>query len=60
MKQRKEKLKQLIADPAYVPMKAKEIAMLFNIPKGQREELQEVLDILVEEGSIGISKKGKY
>lgn len=60
MKQRKDKIKQLIADPAYVPMKAKEIAMLFNIPKGQREELQEVLDVLVEEGRIGISKKGRY
>lgn len=60
MKERKEKIKQLIADPAYVPMKAKEIAMLFNIPKGMRDELQEVLDSLVEEGSIGISKKGRY
>ena len=53
-------LTALFRDPAYIPMKAKEIAALLNIPKGQREELQEVLDILVAEGTAGISKKGKY
>ena len=45
--ERKAMLTALFRDPAYVPMKAKEIAALLNIPKGQREELQEVLDILV-------------
>ncbi len=58
--ERKAMLTALFRDPAYVPMKAKEIAALLNIPKGQREELQEVLDILVAEGAAGISKKGKY
>ncbi|MDO4329380.1 MAG: ribonuclease R [Lachnospiraceae bacterium] len=53
-------LKKLVHDPAYVPMKAKEIAMLLNIPKEQRAQLQEVLDLLVAEGAVGISKKGKY
>ena len=50
----------LFQDPAYVPMKIKEIAALLNVPRSQREELKEVLDILVEEGKAGISKKGKY
>ena len=58
--ERKAMLTALFRDPAYIPMKAKEIAALLNIPKGQREELQEVLDILVAEGTAGISKKGKY
>ena len=58
--ERKAMLTALFRDPAYIPMKAKEIAALLNIPKGQREELQEVLDILVAEGAAGISKKGKY
>ena len=58
--ERKAMLTELFRDPAYIPMKAKEIAALLNIPKGQREELQEVLDILVAEGTAGISKKGKY
>ena len=34
--------------------------MLLNIPKAMRGELQEVLDELVLEGKLGISKKGKY
>ncbi len=60
LNQRKEMLKKLVHDPAYVPMKTKEIAMLLNIPREQRGQLQEVLDLLVAEGAIGISKKGKY
>lgn len=60
LKQRKEMLTKLVHDPNYTPMKAKEIAMLLNIPREQREELTQVLDLLVEEGAIGISKKGKY
>ncbi len=58
--QRKKLLTDLINDKAYVPMKAKELAMLLNVPKAQRGQLQEVLDSLVEEGTIGLSKKGKY
>ncbi|MFR1831577.1 MAG: ribonuclease R [Lachnospiraceae bacterium] len=53
-------LTALFEDKAYVPMKAKELAVLLNIPRDQRGELQEVLDILVEEGKAGLSKKGKY
>ncbi len=60
LKQRKEMLTKLIYDPKYTPMKAKEIAALLNIPGKQREELTQVLELLVEEGVIGISKKGKY
>ena len=44
----------------YVPMKAKEIASLLQVPRDERHVLQEVLDALVKEGTIDISKKGKY
>ena len=60
LEQRKQMLTELVHDKSYVPMKAKEIAMLLNIPKAMRGELQEVLDELVSEGKLGISKKGKY
>lgn len=60
MKQRKERMLALIEDPTYVPMKLKELAMLLGVPKEQRDELKEVLDLLVAEGKAGISKKGKY
>lgn len=60
LKQRKEMLKELFRDKKYVPMKLKELAILLDIPKAEREELKEVLDLLLKEGEIGISKKGKY
>lgn len=60
LEQRKKMLTELMDEKAYVPMKAKELAMLLDIPKSQRGELQEVLDELTAEGIIGISKKGKY
>lgn len=60
LEQRKQILLELMDDKAYVPMKAKELAILLNIPKSQREELALVLDALAAEGKIGVSKKGKY
>ena len=58
--QRKQVIYELINDPAYSPMKAKEIAMLLQIPKENREELNDVLDALVREGKISVSTKEKY
>ena len=50
----------IIHNELYVPMKTKEIAILLQIPREKRHELQEVLDSLVADGIIGVSKKGKY
>lgn len=61
LKERKKNIADLILhNELYVPMKTKEIAILLNIPKEKRYELQEILDILVKEGTIAVSKKGKY
>ncbi len=60
LKQRKDMLAALFQEKSYVPMKLKELAIFLDIPKSQRDELKEVLDILLREGKIGISKKGKY
>lgn len=60
LEERAKHLEEVIKDPSYVPMKAKEIRVLLGIPKSQRGELEEVLGYLVSEGRIGISKKGKY
>lgn len=58
---RRNMLSELIlTNEFYVPMKTKELAILLNVPKEQRGELQEVLDSLVADGTIGITKKGKY
>lgn len=60
LEERKEKLYRFLCDELYVPMKAKEIASILNVPKAQRGELQEVLDALVADGAAVVSARGKY
>ncbi len=60
LEERKKILLDIINSKEYRPMKVKELAMLLNVPKKNREELEYVLDILVSEGKISVSKKGKY
>ena len=57
---RKKVIYDFICDDFYIPMKVKEIATVLQVSKEQRRELQEVLDALVEEGKITLSKRGKY
>lgn len=57
---RKKVIYDFIRDDYYVPMKIKEIAVVLQIPGEQRGELRRVLDALVDEGKISISKRGKY
>lgn len=57
---RKKVILDFISDDVYVPMKIKEIAAVLQIPREQRDELKKVLDSLVEEGKITLSKRGKY
>ena len=57
---RKNMIYEFICDELYVPMKAKEMASVLQVPKSQRSELLEVLDALVQECRIEVSKKGKY
>ena len=58
--QRKQSIYGLICDEMYVPMKIKEMAILLNIPREDRTQLEEVLNALMAEGKVEISKKGKY
>ena len=51
---------EFICDELYVPMKAKEMAVVLNVPKKERGDLIEVLDALLAEGRIEVSGKGKY
>lgn len=60
LEERKKTVYAFICDELYVPMKAKEMAMVLQVPKSQRGELQEVLDALADECRIEVSKKGKY
>ena len=60
LKQKKETVYGLICSDFYVPMKIKEMAIFLQVPKERRQELQEVLDALLQEGKIEVSQKGKY
>ncbi len=60
MKERKKIILDIINAESYIPMKLKELAMILNVPKENRGELEEVLKALLAEGKIGVSKKGKY
>lgn len=57
---RKKVVYDLICDDLYVPMKFKEIAVLLQAPKEERDELRRILDELEEEGKIYLTKRGKY
>ena len=43
IEKRKKVIYDLICDDLYVPMKFKELAMLLQVPKDQRNELREIL-----------------
>lgn len=60
IEERKKIILELISDPHYVPMKIKELAIILNVPKTDRGELEYVLKELLNQGLISVSKKGKY
>ncbi len=60
LNERKKVLLDIMGSKEYVPMKTKELAMVLNVAREDREDLQYVLNELVNEGKIASSKKGKY
>ena len=58
--ERKKIIYDFINDPRYVPMKQKELAIILQVDKKDREELNKVLDELLSEGKISLSKRGRY
>lgn len=59
MEERKQIILDIINDKHYKPMKLKELAILLNVPKERRHELKEVVDALVADGKVAISRNGK-
>ena len=57
---RKQIVYNLICDDMYVPMKIKELAIVLNVKKEERPELEQILTELMAEGKIELSKRGKY
>lgn len=60
MEERKDKILDFMNDKQYVPMKAKEIANILNVPKNEYEDFRILLNQLEEENKIEKNKKSKY
>ena len=58
--QRKEMIRNMIYDESYVPLKFKEMAYLMQVPHEEKEKLREVLQALLEDGSVELTSRGKY
>jgi ribonuclease R len=57
---RKKIVYDIIQDDIYKPLKLKEFSYLLQVPPKERDELKQILDELIAEGKISITKKGKY
>ncbi|MDE6389133.1 MAG: ribonuclease R [Lachnospiraceae bacterium] len=57
---RKNLICELIEDDMYVPMKERELAAFMQVAKEEREVFRNVLQALLSEGRIQVTKQGKY
>ena len=57
---RKKLICELVEDEFYVPMKEKELAIFMQVKPEEREDLKSILNELLAEGKLQISKRGKY
>ena len=57
---RKKVICDLISDKAYTPMKEKELAIVLQVAKEDREEFKSILQELLSEGKLTINSRGKY
>jgi len=59
-KDRKKIILELMNNEFYVPMKEKELAVMLQVEPSDRQMLSEILNELLMEQKIEISKRGKY
>ncbi len=57
---RKKLICELVADERYVPMKEKEMAAFMQVAGQDREEFRRILQALVSEGRIQLTRQGRY
>lgn len=57
---RKKVIYDLMCDKTYVPMKEKELAVILQVAKEDRPVLRRLLEDLMLEGRIEVSRHGKY
>ena len=57
---RKKLICELMEDQFYVPMKEKELAIFLQVAKEDREAFKQILDELLAEGKLELTKRGRY
>lgn len=57
---RKKVIMDLMDAEFYVPMKEKELAVMLQVSKQDRAELNRILNELLAEGKLSLTKKGKF
>lgn len=58
--ERKELIYEFVKDDEYKPMKSREMANFFCVPKRERKEFHDILDELMAEGKIVMDERGRY
>lgn len=58
--ERKKKVYEFICSDFYVPMKIKELCIMMEVKREDRLQLERILEELLAEGKISLSKRGKY
>ena len=57
---RKKVIMDLVSAEFYVPMKEKELAVMLQVSRDDRGELNRILNELLAEGKLSLTKKGKF
>lgn len=57
---RKKIILELMEQEFYVPMKEKELAVMLQVSKEDRDELNRIMNELLAEGKVSLTKKGKF
>lgn len=57
---RKKVILELMEQEFYVPMKEKELAVMLQVSKEDRDELNRIMNELLAEGKVTLTKKGKF
>ena len=60
MEEKEQKILELFKDKDYVPMKAKEIAIIMGVPKNEYNEFVDILNNLENEMKIQKNRKNRY
>lgn len=60
LKKRKKYIYDVICTKDYQPMRAREIAILLQVPKEKRRDLQDTLDTLLQDGRVAMDRRGRY